>query len=336
MKLTNILLACIGGTVFLVSLSSCEKEFYQDEQYRKEIYFVSEDENVSGQEFVFGGNINFLSLYFGGSAPVNHDVSVTVSYDLSYLQAYNKRMYDTSYDKYGLELPRENYKVENWSKMLKANSETPYVLFPIQVDVTGLSPDRDYFIPLKIDSVSDYMISKTKNYVLFQIFLKNEYATTKKDTYYNMTGTSLQGAEDGSFKPESQSPVAIVSTKLVVPIAKNSVRILPSNKFTMAQDQIRHWGINVTVHPDETINVPVMEEGIPTGETVSMYKVTLSPYIDSELSVKLLEIEGTPSTYDPESKTFFLNYCYSIGEKNSGNKDVWYEMKETMVRPAEE
>ncbi|WP_106829620.1 BT_3044 domain-containing protein [Parabacteroides pacaensis] len=336
MKLTNILLASIGVPALLVSLSACEKEFYQDEQYRKEIYFVSEDENVSGQEFEFGGTVNFLSLYFGGSAPVNQDVSVRVSYDLSYLQAYNKRMYDTSYDKYGLELPAENYKIEDWSRTLKANSETPYVLFPIQVDVTGLSPDRDYFIPLKIDSVSNYMISKTKNYVLFQIFLKNEYATTKKDTYYNMTGTSLQGTEDWGFKPGNQDPVAIISTKLVVPLAKNSVRILPSNKFSMAQDQIRHWGINVTVHPDETIDVPAMEEGVPTGETISMYKVTLSPYIDSGLSVKLLDVEGKPSTYDPESKTFYLNYCYSIGEKNSENKDVWYEMTETMIRPAEE
>lgn len=36
-------------------LTSCEQEFYQDEQYRKEIYIVSGEDNIFKQEFSFGG-----------------------------------------------------------------------------------------------------------------------------------------------------------------------------------------------------------------------------------------------------------------------------------------
>ena len=42
---TNKLMLMVGVTATAV-LTSCEQEFYQDEQYRKEIYIVSGEDNI--------------------------------------------------------------------------------------------------------------------------------------------------------------------------------------------------------------------------------------------------------------------------------------------------
>ena len=43
-KIINKLILMVGVTTTGV-LTSCEQEFYQDEQYRKEIYIVSGEDN---------------------------------------------------------------------------------------------------------------------------------------------------------------------------------------------------------------------------------------------------------------------------------------------------
>ena len=65
---TNKLMLMVGVTATAV-LTSCEQEFYQDEQYRKEIYIVSGEDNIFQREFAFGGEerriILLLSIWRG-------------------------------------------------------------------------------------------------------------------------------------------------------------------------------------------------------------------------------------------------------------------------------
>ena len=56
-------------------LTSCEQEFYQDEQYRKEIYIVSGEDNIIKQEYSFEPTpeeqiSKFLVLFIGKSAGI--------------------------------------------------------------------------------------------------------------------------------------------------------------------------------------------------------------------------------------------------------------------------
>lgn len=60
----------------------------------------------------------------------------------------------------------------------------------------GWSHEDNYFLPLRIASVSDYMISSARRNVLMQILMKNDYATTKEKSYYTMNGTRLRVAKD--------------------------------------------------------------------------------------------------------------------------------------------
>ena len=71
---TNKLMLMVGVTATAV-LTSCEQEFYQDEQYRKEIYIVSGEDNIFQREFAFGGEeIGYLSVYASGTTPIEKEV----------------------------------------------------------------------------------------------------------------------------------------------------------------------------------------------------------------------------------------------------------------------
>ena len=307
-------------------LAGCEAKFYDEEQYRKEIYIVSDNSNIFGQEYTFGEmSEGWLSIYAGGTTPIEKDVTVELEHWPEVLRAYNRTTYGEAYANYAQELDAKDYTIDNYSIVLPKDNAKPYVKFPIRVNVGNIRPDDVYYIPLRIKSVSDYMISPEKREVLFRIYLKNDYATTKTTTYYTMDGTEQSFHEaDGTFTAQGE-PSVINATKSLVPVDEHSVRILPSTFYSVAPTVVSQRGIVVTVHPDQLIDIPVLVEGLPTGETVKRQKVTLSTWEVSSRSVEVGEVEGKPSYYDPATQTFTLNYRYKLPTET-----VWHFVYELM------
>ena len=225
--------------------------------------------------------------------------------------------------------PDTHYKVDDWSINLYPNANSSYSLFPIKVNIDGLEPEDNYFLPLRIASVSDYMISSARRNVLMQILMKNDYATTKEKSYYTMNGTRLRVAKD-TWEPLDKKNNApdykpINATKLVAPVTEYGIRILTGSTLTSDRKELRKQGIVVTVHPEEMIDVPVIgSNGLPTGEYIQCQKVTLDKWYNVNSGITVLNIEDTPSYYNPEKKEFTLNYRYNY------NSNDWYEMKEVM------
>ena len=90
--------------------------------------------------------------------------------------------------------------------------------------------------------------------------------------------------------------------------------------------QLRKQGIVVVVNPDETVDVPVLDdEGMETGQYLKMQKVTLKPWIDSQESVEVQDVTDKSSYYDSEKKEYTLFYRYKLYGSND-----WFEMKEVM------
>ena len=294
-------------------IEGCEAKFYDEEQYRKEIYIVSDNSNIFGQEYTFGEmSEGWLSIYAGGTTPIEKDVKVELEHWPEVLRSYNRTTYGEAYANYAQELDEKNYTISDYTITLPADNENPYVKFPIRVNVSNIGPDDVYYIPLRIKSVSDYMISPEKREVLFRIYLKNDYATTKSTTYFTMDGTEQNFREaDGVFTEAGDASV-INATKSLVPVDEHSVRILPSTFYSVAPAIISQRGIVVTVHPNELLDIPVYVEGLPTGEYVKRQKVTLSTWEVSSRSVEVGEIEGKQSYYDPETQSFTLNYRYKL------------------------
>ena len=242
-------------------LCSCEMEYYKEELYRKEIFIVSGENNILGQEFEYGekGFQGELAIYASGTTGLDQNVTVKLGLDFEAIGEYNKRNFDTKFEEYAMELPAEYYTIDPMSVEMEAGSCSASL--PINVRVDELLPDQTYFIPLRIESVSSCMPSATKNFVLFEIQRRNDYATTKSSTYYTMTGTTQTGWIVDNIFGSNTRRQAINSSKLVIPVGERSVRILPG--ATAANDKVttRNNSLRVTVDPESWVNVPVYVEG---------------------------------------------------------------------------
>lgn len=131
----------------------------------------------------------------------------------------------------------------------------------------------------------------------------------------------------GTFGQKNNAPdyKPINATKLVAPVTEYGIRILTGSTLTSDRKELRKQGIVVTVHPEEMIDVPVIgSNGLPTGEYIQCQKVTLDKWYNVNGGITVLNIEDTPSYYNPEKKEFTLNYRYNY------NSNDWYEMKEVM------
>lgn len=334
MKHINVLNRLVFGAMGMIIISAftaCEKEFYQDEQYRKEIFIVSGDDNIFKQEFSFGEDIvGYVSVYAGGTTPIENEITVQLETNEAALQEYNQKRYGESYNQYAQVLPESRYTINDWSVKLYPNEETPYTLFPIKVDVNGLEPEESYFLPLRIASVSDYMISAARRNVLLQIFVKNDYATTQKASYYAMNGTSLKVAKDTwepvEFDKGQPKYSTINATKPVAPVTEQGIRILTGATNTVDRKELRKQGVVVTVHPEEEVEVDAIgSDGLPTGEKIICQKVTLDKWYEVDGGITVLNIDDKPSYYNPLKKEFTLNYRYNYKSND------WYEMKEVMT-----
>lgn len=308
-------------------LAACETTFYDEEQYRKELYIVSGENNITGQEYSFGDeSVGYLSIYAGGTTPIDRDVDVELEVYSDFLRTYNQRVYGDSYSNYAQELDPDYYTVDNWHVTLKAGSNKPYVMFPIKVNVNNISLEENYYIPIRIKSVSDYMISEDKQNVLYQIFVKNEYATTKTTTYYTMNGTEQIFTEaDGAFTPQGVE-TTVNATKSFVPTSEYGIRMLPSTNYSTTASVVRSQSVNVVVHPDVMIDVPVYVEGEFTGNYVKRQQVTLSTWQESSGSIVVGDITDRQSYYDSDTKTFTLNYRFKLSGENT-----WHFMHEVLT-----
>ena len=328
-------LAC---TTMLMALAACgEREFYDDEQYRKECYIVSNDNNIFGQEYTYGENsVGYLSVYISGSTPVTHDVTVTLRPADDLLKTFNQRTYGTSYASYAEILPEETYNApEGWS--VTVTPDNSYTMFPLMVNIDQLDPTKTYYLPIEIASVSDYQYSATKNYVLFRIYMKNAYATTKSSTYYQMFGNTIDLVNDGTsliLPDPTMSASVFNATKQMIPVSENSVRILPGS--TQTTNDLRNIRLTIT---DEVYQCPILgDDGRPSGQTKAVQVVKIQPLNEGSACVQTttahdLETgEELISYYNPADGTFTLNYCYRMPTEKQGSNDLWHQVYEEMTR----
>lgn len=329
MKIKNIINSCwltAVGIMTLAAFTSCETKFYDEEQYRKEVYIVSGDENIFGQEYAFGKeSVGYISIYVGGTTAIEEDVDVELELYPQALRSYNQRIYGENYANYVQQLDPENYVIENWKVTISKGNSKPYVMLPIKVNVSNLIDGEEYYIPLRIKSVSNYMISPTRRVVLFRIYVKNDYATSKSSSYYSMAGLEqIYSESNGSFIADAPG-TGMNSTKLLKPSGETSVRMMPGALVSANAIDERNKNIVLTVHPDEIIDVPVLNEGQPTGEYLKRQKVTIESWDYSSSSIVVGDVEGEQSYYDAETKTFTINYRYRLSTEKK-----WHFMYEVL------
>ena len=290
-------------------LTSCdENEQFRGELYKKVIYLLSTDDYTFESEHDLGEeSTGYVTVYCGGTQHIDHDVTVTLEPDLDAVGDYNYMYFDLDSSRYAHTLDASRFTIDSYQTVLRADSEDNYALLPIKIRPDGLSPDSTYFIPLRIKSVSDYEVNTNKQKVLYQIVLRNRYATMATTTYYQVTGVEDRHLAAGDVAG------GISVTRIFAPLSKNQVRCFAGthtyNPANVTKDEINKYAMTLTINSDNSI--------------------TITPYGDLEVEM----LGGAQDNYfavDSRDRYVF-NLHYRFRDTFSG-ETVWVEMTESCVQ----
>ncbi len=285
-----------------VAMTSCnEDDQFRGELYKKVIYVLSNTDYTFSAEHALGETTSgYVTVYCGGTEHVDKDVTVELEYDSEAVGKYNYINYDLDESKYAHELDPSHYTIDSYKVTLKAGSPDNYSLLPIRINPDGLSPDSIYFIPLRIKSVSDYEINPDKQYVMYRVLLKNDYATMKSTTYYQVTGIETRGSD----------AAGISITRIMAPVSKNQVRFFAGtntyNPSTVTKEEIAHNALVATINADKSI--------------------TISSYAGCEVE----QIDDPEYNYWEINK--FKQYVFHMAYRYKDANGNWIEMREDCVQ----
>lgn len=289
---TKVSIVCsfLGVSIGLLGFQSCnDDEVFEKEQYKNVFALISESDNVARKFHSLGKeSIGYVAASLGGTKPTEKDIQVNLVEDKSLIDQFNKINFDNDASKYIRPMPKDKYDIASMSFTIPAGEISGRL--PIKIRPDGLSPDSAYFIPLRVNSFSDYEANPKKNYILYRVKTKNYYALSDGTTLYSMRGKYKQQG--------SASELEMPGNKVMHPITTNSIRIMAGNEAYLAdKSTFNRAAILVTIGTDN--------------------KVTIKPY----RNLVVTQINGDPDfpnifrveddgfkTY----KTFLLRYNYVV------------------------
>jgi hypothetical protein len=283
--------------VFLVGLFSCnEDEIFEREQYKIVFALVSDDDhNVFKMvhDLDEPESVGYIAASCGGTNSTDKDVNVTLAQDAEPFDKYNKDNFDVETAKFAQRLPAGKFNIDSYDFTIPSGGRSGRMAIRVRPD--GLSPDSVYFIPLKVDAYSAYEVNPDKSDVLYQVLIKNRYATQAATTNY-----TLRGVREG---------VNVMGVKQIHPISSNSVRIMAGiDGFQADVDVINNNCILLTIGGNNRISI-------------SSYKNMVVEQIDGD--------PDFPNIFKVEDdgfniyKTFLLSYRYEL-------ENTTYTMKEEL------
>lgn len=294
----------------ILILCACNRdEVFEKEQYKNVFALISESNNVLVKYHSLGKeNIGYVSSSLGGTNPTTEDIKVNLVEDQSFIDKYNRTNFDVDKTKYMLPLPASNYDIDSYEFTIPAGEISGRL--PIRIRPDGLSPDHQYGISLRVESHSTYEVNPTKNFIIYNVRIKNWWAQGDGTSIYSM---------NAKLSEEGQSyELQIPGTKVMHPISKNQVRIIAGNeKYEASAKVFNQFGILLTINEDKTVS-------ISSYKNIEVTQIDGDPFYSNTFTIEKTGFQ----TY----KNFRLRYKYK-----SGNKI--YEFKEELrlqYNPGEE
>lgn len=271
-----------------VAFTSCkDNEIFEKEMYKNVVALISSDYYNTFEEVVSltGKPVNgFVAASVGGTHTPNQNMSIVLEENQEVLDNYNWALFDADERLYAKMLPRSKYEITNYKIDIKSGERTGRTQVILHPD--GLSPDSTYFIGLKATPGAGEEINPEKNTILYQVLIKNDYASQAQDNYYSMTGLV--------------DSMVTASNKEMFPLSGNSSRIIAGTEsFERNEESIFKTSIILQVNDDNS--------------------VTIKPYGD----IQVEQIDGDhnyPNTFSLEEtygrkfNVFLLSYSYTIGD----------------------
>jgi hypothetical protein len=290
-----------------MSVWSCNRdEIFEREQYKHVVALLSEGSfNIFAEEHELGNDmsVGYVAASCGGALPITEPITIQLQEASEVLLRYNTSNFDQDVDRYAHYLSPDRYTISEHLITIPANERSGKMKILVRAD--NLSPDSTYFIPFRVVSQSAYEMNPVKNTVLYRVYMKNFYATTKSVTSYQHRG----------IRSDNGVEMNTMMQKEIFPIAGNEVRIFAGNTiFENDETSIIRWAIRLTMADDG--------------------HVTISPWDNSLHGMKVTQIDGDPEypnvfkitddgykTY----KTFLLYYEYLSPEEG-----LTYRIKEEL------
>ncbi len=268
------------------ALWSCkDNEIFEKEMYKNEVALISSNYYNTFQEIVplTGGEVTgYIAASAGGTHSPTEDMVIQLEEDDTQLDVYNRSLFDADENLYAKLLPKDKYEIMDYKILIKAGERTGRTMVKLRPD--GLSPDSTYFIELKATDVPGIEVNSKKNSILYQVLIKNDYASQAEDTFYSMTGLV--------------NDMVTAGNKKLFPLTGNSVRVIAGTEsFESTEAHIKKTAIILEVGADN--------------------KVTIKPYKD----IKVTQLDGDtryPNVFRVEESfgrkfnVFLLSYEYTI------------------------
>lgn len=274
--------------VFL--LASCnDDQLFEQEMYKNVVALISSDYHNTFQEVVHltGEDeiVAYIAASTGGTHAPTQDLIIGLEEDAEPLAQYNWSVFDADERLYAKSLPTDKYEIVDYQIRIGAGERTGRTMIRLRPD--GLSPDSSYFIGLKATDVSGVELNPQKRTMLYQVLLKNDYASQADNSLYTMTGMKNQ--------------MATAANKQLFPLTHNSVRMVAGNE-TFQSTEAAIAGNSLILEVDE------------------QNKVTIKPYKD----IQITQIDGDPmypnvfrleESYGRRTNVFLLSYEYVWGNE---------------------
>ena len=294
----------------IIVFSACNSYNFEQEEYRNEVNLLSNssliyDRQVSKLRET--GDTIYLVAGLSGSQLSTKSFNVGVMETDSLFKAYNRTNFDIDSSRFARRLPEECFTFPQMQMQIPTGKSQ--VKFPIYLhNMDRLSPDTTYFLNYKIDpSKTDYF-NESKKEVLLRIYMENEFATTKANTFYNYTSSYVITLSMNAGVPKRPT-----SSNQVFPLGPDSVRMLAGDEtfgeYKTALDNINKMSIKVIVG-EQTAKNPLARS-----VTIAPYKsieVEQMPPIDIYDNTYLINTISTPDGRNTYYKEFRLHYKYRL------------------------
>ena len=268
------------------ALTSCkDNEMFEKEMYKNEIALISSSYYNTFQEIVplTGEEVTgYIAASAGGTHSPVKDMVIQLEEDDAQLDIYNRSLFDADEELYAKLLPKDKYEILDYKILIKAGERTGRTMVKLHPD--GLSPDSTYFIELKASDVSGAEINSKKNSILYQVLIKNDYASQVENTFYSMTGLTNDRVTAGNKK--------------LFPLTGNSVRVIAGTEsFESKVEHINKTSIILEVGADNSI-------------TIKPYKDIMVTQLDGD--ARYPNVFKVEESFGRKFNVFLLSYEYVV------------------------
>ena len=145
-------------SLLTLSITSCEKDLLEKEQYQKEIYLIGAYNRVWTTEVSYSNEEvkTYFTVSSSGTLALDRDVNVKMKINEELVDIYNKKYWTVlNEDKYYKSLDTDLYSIPSLENTVIKHAEGISAEVPVLIKTASLKIDQSYVIPVEYNRISN-------------------------------------------------------------------------------------------------------------------------------------------------------------------------------------